>query len=440
MRAVLREFIETHDVLPPPQLHSEHGAAAVASLVKALIPVARAGPDAPGGLDAAADATLALRLISRGAGAEAEAVLRDDGALLLDVARAAGLSDAGLACGWDPLAAESAALLNNLLVLRGSGPGGAALSALPLRTDLDAEARVAVALTEPGRAHLHQLLLYTSIAFRLSLLPPPAAEVVQEMALADALVALLGWCVEGVGKLAVASTSGPPDDTARAQLLQLSECASRALFNCLRAGATRRLAEGAMASLSSLLAVTPSAIAGASGGARDEALDSAQRTALQLGLAASELTGFGLLVPLWRNVISLLLPLARELEAGLEPGDRRMLVPLLVAQRIAEADREVASQMRAEIFGPGGNREASSEEEEGSAERLFGRDPNALLGGGAPLSAHLLKLMCASDHVLKSVVAQTVLALCGGDVQEFVGLAGVGPTAGLLAEMNLLSH
>lgn len=43
-------------------------------------------------------------------------------------------------------------------------------------------------------------------------------QVVQEMALADALVALLGWCVEGVGKLAVASTSGPPDDTARAQV------------------------------------------------------------------------------------------------------------------------------------------------------------------------------------------------------------------------------
>lgn len=70
------------------------------------------------------------------------------------------------------------------------------------------------------------------------------------------------------------AVSNPPSPAP--QLLQLSECASRALFNCLRAGATRRLAEGAMASLSSLLAITPSAVAGTSGGAIHRSLSLAR--------------------------------------------------------------------------------------------------------------------------------------------------------------------
>ena len=104
------------------------------------------------------------------------------------------------------------------------------------------------------------------------------------------------------------------------------------------------------------------------------------------------------------------------------------MVPLLVAQKVAEVDKNVASEMRAEIFGDEGG------------ESVMGVNPNAALAADAPLSAHLRKLMCSSDSVLKRVAAEVVLAFCGGDVDAFVALAGVGNSAGLMAEMQLLSQ
>jgi len=40
--------------------------------------------------------------------------------------------------------------------------------------------------------------------------------------------------------------------------------------------------------------------------------------------------------------------------------------------------------------------------------------------------------------VNRRAVGEMVLAVCGGDVDEFVGVAGVGNSAGLLAEKGLL--
>ena len=162
-------------------------------------------------------------------------------------------------------------------------------------------------------------------------------------------------------------------------------------------------------------------------------LDSAKRTALQLCLAVPEESSFKALAGCWRPIIALLLPLAAELEAKLQTEDRRLIVPLLVAQKIAEADKCVASEIRTAIFGV-------ADDGNDSNTGGMGDDPNAALADDAPLSAHLLKLMCSSDSVLKRVTAEAVLAFCGGDVDAFVGVAGVGNAAGLMAEMNLLSQ
>ena len=43
-----------------------------------------------------------------------------------------------------------------------------------------------------------------------------------------------------------------------------------------------------------------------------------------------------------------------------------------------------------------------------------------------------------SCSVNRRAVGEMVLAVCGGDVDEFVGVAGVGNSAGLLAEKGLL--
>jgi len=68
----------------------------------------------------------------------------------------------------------------------------------------------------------------------------------------------------------------------------------------------------------------------------------------------------------------------------------------------------------------------------------MGRDPNAPLGESAPLGALLVQQLCSSDTIVKRAVGEMVLAVCGGDVDEFVGVAGVGNSAGLLAEKGLL--
>lgn len=166
--APLRAFVEAHDVQPPVRLDREHGGERVASLASSLIAIAMADAEACGP-EVPADAAYALRLVTRGGGREADALLGDHEPLLLHAARAAGLSAEGLPRGWDCLAAESALLLNNLLVLRGRLD-----AALPLRTALDSEAPLAAALSAPADAPLAQLVIYSNLAFRLSLLPPPA--------------------------------------------------------------------------------------------------------------------------------------------------------------------------------------------------------------------------------------------------------------------------
>ena len=47
-----------------------------------------------------------------------------------------------------------------------------------------------------------------------------------------------------------------------------------------------------------------------------------------------------------------------------------------------------------------------------------------------------LTVMCAPGR--KRITAELVLAICGGDVQKYVALVGMGNAAGLLQEKNLL--
>lgn len=377
-------------------------------VVRALIPLMQ---DEASGL--ASDAALALRLLSRTGTATEDFC---DESFLLSAGRAAGLSKLGLASGWSHLAREASILLNNILVIRGNAFGVGA--ALPLRSELRAEEHIAAALSTPDAVPLGQLVAWSRIAFRLTLLPPAADQggaVGASARLARVLLRLVGW---------VAKELHGAERAARTQLLCLCENAARSGFNCLRSLGDAALAASAAEQVAAMLAVEPVADApSATPAGEDAPLREAQLAALQLVVAAPG--GGGATCLPWRAVVSLLPPLLRGVSE--RPGDRRLLVPLLAAQRVAEADKAAAAEMREALF---------PEAEDGGG--VMGRDPNAPLGESAPLGALLVQQLCSSDTIVKRAVGEMVLAVCGGDVDEFVGVAGVGNSAGLLAEKGLL--
>ena len=138
----------------------------------------------------------------------------------------AGLSQLGLASGWSHLAREASILLNNLLVIRGNA-FGVSSAALPLRSELRAEEHIAAALSTPEAVPLGQLVAWSRIAFRLTLLPPAADQggaVGASARLARALLRLVGW---------VAKELHGAERAARTQLLCVCENAARSGVNCL---------------------------------------------------------------------------------------------------------------------------------------------------------------------------------------------------------------
>ena len=195
----------------------QHPATQVQVVVRALIPLMQ---DEASGL--ASDAALALRLLSRTGTATEDFC---DESFLLSAGRAAGLSKLGLASGWSHLGREASILLNNILVIRGNAFGVGA--ALPLRSELRAEEHIAAALSTPEAVPLGQLVAWSRIAFRLTLLPPAADQggaVGASARLARVLLRLVGW---------VAKELHGAERAARTQLLCLCENAARSGVNCL---------------------------------------------------------------------------------------------------------------------------------------------------------------------------------------------------------------
>ena len=68
-----------------------------------------------------------------------------------------------------------------------------------------------------------------------------------------------------------------------------------------------------------------------------------------------------------------------------------------------------------------------------------GYDPNAPLPPGAPLRKHLVKMLCSSNAHLHRACGEAVLAMCGGDTDDFVRLVGLGSAAGLLQQRDMFA-
>ena len=414
-RAAITAFSREIDVQPPVRLSKLHGEACKRRLLRVLLsPVEKAADD-----DTRIAALGALRIVAREQAADDE--LRTE-STCLSIARLAGLGQEGPPNGeWDPLAAAAAWLLINLLVI------GTRAVATPLCSpELGAELRLAAALSTPAERTVQQLVLYTNVAFHLSLqtgVPRPA-----EALVGGGLGALLRTLVYAVDEIDIQRVYSGELNEQGSNLLKLAEHAVRTLFNVLRSCSAqpdqqaevlkarhlqphlaRRSTAGALTSPAARQAIKKLIACDAD----NAELRETQVTSMQLCMTMPKETAYSALAPLWPRLTALVLPLlqgvrccSRHPALGMRGPDsvrprlrqvenktvdcNQTLLPLLTLQYIAEHDLEVAEKMFLAIF----------TKEKPLNEDPLGADPNRPLSADAPLEDHLKKLMCSSNYNL----------------------------------------
>jgi len=206
-------------------------------------------------------------------------------------------------------------------------------------------------------------------------------------------------------------------------LIKLLDALTRALFNGLRLLGS----VGAVTSEhTSTLLKSIVLIVGCEGNLE---LRLCQATALQLSLGMDKEIAFAALAPAGYKLVELLLPLLKAVETkSIESNSA--LVPMLVIQNVAEADKEAARQMATVMF--------TNLEPEARSKEDLGPDPNNALRENDPLELYLFKLLCSNDYNLKRIAGDMMYAVLEEDEKKFVALAGVGNAAGFLQERGML--
>ena len=328
---------------------------------------------------------------------------------------------------WDAAAAEAAVLLHKGFLAADHAKAGLLLS----DESLGVASKLASVFAEASKHPLPRLRVLSPIVFGLSLQPavsggPQAPALLQ--AVRSALTYLSEAC--GVPGMLDENVAG----AAAAELV-------RSLFNLLRARAPDPSTEAGKALVSDVLGCVTALLQCASAA---EGVQEAKYASLQLPLVLPEAVAFQPLASqsTWVAIFEVLTAQLRKYnEDATEAAGNATVIPMMVLQKIAEADASACSGMKAHVFGEAlrMTRKAAAGHDPYQPAGVDGWDPNDKLAGDASLKMLLMRMLTATAFNAKHVAGNMLFALCGDNAEEFAHLCGLGSAAGLLSERGLFA-